>query len=80
MSSEIEKLRGSLGNVKDVTVELLKEHTAEALRECGVLWLVFSLLDQTLAGDLTFPWILWNLCGSIVFWAVGLYIETKRKR
>ena len=25
--------------------ELFKQHTAEALRECGILWLVFSVLD-----------------------------------
>jgi len=35
--------------------ELFKQHTAEALRECGILWLVFSVLDKTTAGALTLP-------------------------
>ncbi len=62
------------------TWELIKEHSAEAVRECGVLWFVFSMLDQVVAGRLTIPWTLWNFCGSIVFWFGGLYIETKRRR
>jgi hypothetical protein len=65
--------------VSSRTYELFKAHGAEALRECGILWLVFSLLDQTVSGKLSVPWIAWNFSGSVVFWIVGMYIETKRK-
>lgn len=53
---------------------------AEALRECGILWLVFSLLDQAVSGRLTVPWTVWNFFGSVAFWMLGMYIELKRKR
>ena len=65
--------------MKGLPIELLKEHGAEAMRECGILWLVFSVLDQAVSGTLTVPWTMWNLCGSVVFWFVGIYIEAKRK-
>jgi len=42
--------------VSNRTIELLKQHSAEACRECGILWLVFSMLDQFVTGKLTMPW------------------------
>ena len=60
--------------------QLLLEHGAEAVRECGVLWLVFAMLDKVVAGSLTMPWMLWNFSGSVAVWAFGMYIETKRQR
>ena len=80
MASEIRKFRGSLGKMKAPTAELFKEHVAEAARECGILWLVFALLDKVVDGTVTLPWTLWNLCGSIATWCFGMYIEIKRKR
>ena len=62
------------------TFELFKEHGAEAIRECGVLWLVFALLDKVVAGRITLPWMVWNFSGSVAVWAFGVYIEMKRKR
>jgi hypothetical protein len=64
--------------VKAPTLELFKEHGAEAFRECGILWLVFSLLDQTISGELTLPWLVGNLCGSVAIWICGMYIELRR--
>lgn len=66
--------------IPDATIELLKQHGAEAIRECAILWLVFSLLDQTVSGKFTVPWMVWNFCGSIAFWIVGMYIETRRQQ
>jgi len=60
--------------MKASTVELLKQHGAEAIRECGILWLVFSVLDQAVSGTLTAPWAIWNFCGSVAFWVFGMYI------
>ena len=54
-------------------------HTAEALRECGILWLVFSVLDKAVSSRLTVPWTMWNFSGSVALWLLGMYIETKRK-
>jgi len=65
--------------VKARTAELFKEHLAEGARECGILWLVFSLLDQAISGELTMPWFIGNFCGSIATWLLGMYIELKRK-
>ena len=59
-------------------LELFKQHGAEANRECGILWLVFSLLDQAVSGKLTLPWFFGNVCGSVAFWLFGMYIELKR--
>ncbi len=72
--------RGSLGVMNDVILNLFKEHAAEAFRECAILWLVFSLLDRTIAGQLTVTWTWWNFSGSIAVWTIGMYIEVKRKR
>ena len=62
------------------TAELFKEHVAEAARECGILWLVFALLDKVVAGTVTLPWTLCNLSGAVAAWTIGMYIEVKRKR
>jgi hypothetical protein len=59
---------------------LISERLHEALRECGILWLVFSLLDRTVAGQLTVPWTFWNFSVAIALWSLGIYIEMKAKR
>jgi hypothetical protein len=53
----------------------MQERFAEAARELGILWLVFSLLDRLVAGTFTFPWAFMNGGAAIVTWAFGLYIE-----
>ena len=65
--------------VSERFIERLKEHGAEAIRECAILWLVFSLLDQFVTSRLTVPWTAWNLSGSFAFWVFGMYIEMKRR-
>jgi len=60
-------------------IELIKQHGAEAFRECAILWFVFAALDKLVANSITVPWLLWNFCGSIVFWILGIYIEAKRR-
>jgi len=59
---------------------LLNERLAEAFRECGILWVVFALLDRTVAGTLTAPWALWNFSASVAIWSLGIYIEKATKR
>jgi hypothetical protein len=66
--------------MKESTAELFKLHVAEAIRECAILWLVFSVLDQAVTGTLTVPWAMWNFCGSVALWGFGMYIELKRKQ
>lgn len=56
------------------------ERFAEALRECGILWLVFSILDRLVAGSLTAAWVLSNVSVSIAMWLFGIYIERRNKR
>jgi len=53
------------------------ERFAEALRECGLLWLVFSNLDRLLGDSLTFLWFAANTMMGLVLWALGTYIEMK---
>jgi hypothetical protein len=53
------------------------ERAAEAIRECGILWLVFSILDKIIDGTITFPWLLTNFGISIVLWSYGMYIEIR---
>jgi hypothetical protein len=66
--------------MKASTLELFKEHIAEGIRECGILRLVFSVLDQAVSGKLTVWWAIGNFSGSVAAWTVGMYIELKRKR
>jgi len=81
MSSENGSFRGSLGFMKWTPAQqaIWSERFAEALRECGILWLVFSLLDRVVAGHLTVPWTCWNLTGSIAVWVFGMYIEARKR-
>jgi hypothetical protein len=58
---------------------LTRERVAEAARECGILWLVFSLLDKVVDGTITFPWFIANVCVSVVFWGLGMYIELRMR-
>ncbi|HKO55115.1 MAG TPA: hypothetical protein VJ276_04510 [Thermoanaerobaculia bacterium] len=51
------------------------ERLAEALRECGVLWLVFSILDRWVADTLTPLWGFGNALASVALWVSGIYIE-----
>ncbi|MEK6372467.1 MAG: hypothetical protein AABO58_07195 [Acidobacteriota bacterium] len=82
MSSENANFRGSLGAMRWTPGEdtLFNERFAEALRECGILWLVFALLDRTVTGTLTVPWAMWNFFASVVIWGFGIYIEPKKTR
>ena len=53
-------------------------HGGEALRECGILWLVFALLDRTVQGSVTFPWAISNGAGAIAVWLIGVYIDVRK--
>jgi len=55
----------------------INDRFAEAARECGILWLTFSLLDRLVSGTFTFPWGLTNATGSLAVWLVGIYIELR---
>jgi len=53
------------------------ERFAEALRECGILWLIFAMLDRLLSGTLTWSWGLTNSAAALALWLYGTYIEIK---
>jgi hypothetical protein len=55
-------------------------HFAEALREIGVLWFVFSMLDQLVNGRFTWLWALPKVAGALAAWAVGTYIDMREER
>jgi hypothetical protein len=59
---------------------IFEEHAAEAFRECGILWFVFSALDRLVEGRLSVTWIMANFAGAIAAWSFGMYIELKDKR
>ena len=59
---------------------MLKTYTemvAEALREIGVLVLVFSLLDRLVAGRITVAWTVTATAVSVVTFATGCYLERR---
>lgn len=56
-------------------IRALALRIAEALREIAVLWLVFSILDELIAGKLTVRWLMTNIASCFVLWALGTYIE-----
>jgi hypothetical protein len=64
--------------VKERLTAVLDERLSEFCRECGVLWLVFSLLDRLVANTITLSWVGWNVCGSLVVYAIGIYIEVRK--
>ena len=64
----------------DAQIDVFEERFAEAMRECGVLWLVFSLLDRLVDEKLSLPWIGWNLFVSVALWFIGTYIEARAKQ
>ena len=66
--------------LNDPAKELTGERFAEAVRECGVLWLVFSILDRLLTDELTIPWAAWNISASVAVWVFGMYIELRVKK
>ena len=54
--------------------------SSEALREIGVLWLVFAMLDKLVTGGLTGTWIATHCTLALASWAFGLYIEAASER
>jgi hypothetical protein len=58
---------------------LIKDRGAEATREMALLWLVFSALDALFSGRLTLLYLTMNICGCVMFWFFGIYLEIKAK-
>ncbi len=54
------------------------EMLAEALREIGVLTLVFALLDRIVAGRITVSWTLMALSISVASFLLGCVLERMR--
>ncbi len=54
-------------------------HFGELFRECGMLWLVFSLLDRLVSDTLTFRWAIPNAAAAFLLWIVGTYVDMKRE-
>jgi hypothetical protein len=50
--------------VKERLQAVLDERVPDLCRECGMLWLVFSILDRLLANTITPSWIICNVCVS----------------
>jgi len=59
-----------------VDIRWLSSRCSEALREIGVLWLVFAMLDKLVAGRLTGTWIATHCTLALASWTLGLYIES----
>jgi len=57
--------------------QVRSDRIAEALRECGVLWLVFANLDRLVDGPFTLGWSVANTAFGLVLWGIGIYIELK---
>ena len=47
---------------------LFEAHIAEGVREIGILWLVFSMLDRLVVNQLTFSWALTNILAAVAAW------------
>ena len=54
---------------------LVAHRISEALREVGVLWLVFAMLDKLVTDDLSGTWIATHCSMAVASWTVGMYIE-----
>ena len=54
------------------------EMAGEALREIGVLVLVFSVLDRMIAGNITAIWTAVTLAISVVSFLLGCMLERIR--
>ena len=59
---------------------VLAERGPELLREVGVLWLVFAILDRLVANALSFEWVTSNVSAALVMWGSGIYLESKVRR
>jgi hypothetical protein len=66
--------------VEETRREILNDRLAEAFRECGLLWLVFSALDKLVEGHLSLSWTAGNCLGALAAWSIGAYIELKDRR
>lgn len=51
----------------------------ELLRECGLLWLVFSLLDRIVSDTFTFRWAFPNVTAALIVWSLGTYMDVRRE-
>ena len=58
-------------------LDVIVRQMPELWRECGVLWLVFSILDRLVINTLTAAWIVSNVSVSIAAWLLGIYIEAR---
>ena len=54
------------------------EMLADALREIGVLTLVFALLDRIVAGRITMAWTVAALSLSVASFLLGCELERRR--
>ncbi len=54
------------------------EMTGDALREIGVLILVFAILDKLIAGKFSFGWNFSAILVSAAFFLAGCFLERSR--
>jgi hypothetical protein len=59
--------------------DLLIKHIGELLREGGLLWLVFSLLDRIVSDSFTFQWTFPNVAAALFVWCAGTYLDLRRE-
>ena len=57
--------------------DLFVSHAGELCRECGMLWLVFSLLDRIVSDSFTFRWAITNVAAALLVWIAGTYIDLR---
>ena len=63
--------------MKERLREVFRHRLHEFLREFGLLWLVFAVLDRLVAEKLTPRWITTHLAIGIASWVIGIYIEAR---
>jgi hypothetical protein len=51
----------------------------ELLRETGLLWLVFSMLDRLISATLTVGWSLGNCGAALTLWIIGTGVEARHR-
>jgi hypothetical protein len=51
----------------------------ELLRESGLLWLVFSMLDRLLTSTISVGWVFGNTSAALTLWFIGTIMEARLK-
>jgi hypothetical protein len=73
-------MRSWFDSLLETVDRLVVARVSEGMREVGVLWFVFALLDKLVAEQMTAEWLIVNTFASGIVWYVGVYIEWESER